>query len=291
MVWSALAVYLAMNVVMDGAVLYVAARLGGEAISLRLAAAALAGTAYAAVPPAWSGGVVGHLLCAFVMIGLAYGFASPRRTATRFFLLLVAALLVGGAGLAGVAALGMGAPSAARPLPFVGLVAGCLAVVAAERLAAHWRLRAYGGGDLDLDVEVAGAHVRLRGLVDTGNRLRDPVGLMPVVVAEALPLAGLWPPALRGAFAREVAAGLGADRLAELNPAWATRLCVVPYHSVGGAGLLTAVRPDALRAWIGGRPVTVSGVVAISPRPLGVRRADAIVPPALVPAISSPIGA
>lgn len=289
--FGAVGLYGAMNFALDAIVLYMGGRLGGERVSRRLAWGALLGMAYALVPAAYDGGPLGHLLCAFLMIGAVYGYAGARRTLRRLGFLLAAAVLTGGVALAAVAAIGLAMPTAAHPMPMAGVAAAVGAVAVVERLSAAWRLRHGAGSGLDLEVELAGEHVRLRGFVDTGNRLRDPVGLAPVVVAEAAELAALMPLGVRSRYLREAAAAWTPDRLADLCPQWAPRLLLVPYATVGARGLLTAVRPDAMWALVDGGRVAVRAVVALAPSPLRCGGASAIVPASLVPAQSSQIGA
>lgn len=288
---GALAAYGGTNFALDLAVLFVAARLGGERAGWRLARAAVVGSLYGMVPRAWDGGLAGLLLCGFVMALSAWGFGRPAVVLRRVALLVAAAVLLGGAVLGAATAAGLPLPSAVHPAPFAGLAAAAGAVVVVERATAAWRLGRAGAGGLVLDVEVEGAHARLRGFVDTGNRLRDPFGRTPVVVAEAAPLALLLPAPARAQYLREAAAGLLPDRLASLCPTWADRLAVVPYSALGGAGVLTAIRPDALWAVVDGGRIPVRGLVALAPRPMGWPGADALVPPELVPAKPSRIGA
>ncbi len=289
--FGALAAYAGTNFALDCAVLFLAARLGRERVGRPLLAAALVGTLYAVVPAAWDGGLGGHVLCAFAMVLVAWGADRPLAVVRRLTYVAGAAVLIGGVALGATAAAGLGGPSAAHPAPFAGLMAAAGVVVVAERLAAAWRLARAPRAGLVLEVEVDGALARLSGFVDTGNRLRDPLGRGPVVVAEAAPLAHLLPKAVRAAYLREAAAGLMPDRLATLCPAWAGRLSVVPYRAVGSAGVLTALRPDALWALVDGGRIPVRGLIALAPGPVGLSGADALVPPELVPAHPSRIGA
>lgn len=289
--FGALLVYGAMNYALDAVVLYLGARLGGERVSRRLAFAALVGMVYALVPTAYNGGLVGHGLCAFLMIGAAYGFDRPFATLRRLVFLVAAAVLLGGVAFGAIAVMGVAMPTASHPMPFAGVGAAVGAVVVVERLVAAWRLRVGAGRGIELEVEIAGARTRLRGFVDTGNQLRDPLGRAPVVVAEAAPLAALLPLSVRAQYLREAAAGVAVDRLADLCPEWSARLCVVPYRTVGAEGLLTAVRPDGIWALIDGSRVAVHAIVALAPKPLGYGGANALVPPSLVPAYPSRIGA
>jgi stage II sporulation protein GA (sporulation sigma-E factor processing peptidase) len=287
---GALALYGANNLALDATALYVAARLGGERATWRLFAAAVVGGLYALWPAAVDGGAVGRGLCALAMVVIAHGPAHPLRVAGRLGYLLAAAALVGGGAVAALAVIGRGTPAAAGAMPLGGLAAAAAALLTVGRWTRARRRRVPSGG-LDLEVEMGGRRVRLRGWVDTGNRLREPVGRMPVVVAEAAPLAALVPVEARAAYLREAAAGLMPDRLASLCPAWAERLRAVPYRAVGAQGVLAAIRPDGVWALVDGRRIAVRAVVALAPRPFGWADAQALVPADLLSAHPTQVGA
>ncbi|MDO4544868.1 MAG: sigma-E processing peptidase SpoIIGA [Bacillota bacterium] len=65
-------------------------------------------------------------------------------------------------------------------------------------------------------------HEEMRGFLDTGNELREPVSGKPVAVADG----SLW------------------ERMERAGALAPERLCMVPYASIGSKGLLQAVRTD-----------------------------------------------
>lgn len=283
---GALAAYAGMNFALDAGVFLVAGRVAGERLDGRIGAAAAVGVAYALVPRAWNGGLAGVALSALVMVLIAWGTAPPRRVARRLAAVGTVAVLLGGTVLGVATALGLTAPSRSHPVAWAGLVALAAASLMVTRVTAAWRLGRVGAAALDLEVEMGERRVRLHGFVDTGNRLREPLARAPVIVAEAVPLAGLLPIAARPAYLSETAAGLDAERLAAICPNWSHRLAVVPYRAVGASGLLTAIRPDGLWLVVDGGRVAVRALIALSPRPMAWSGADALVPPDLVPEAS-----
>jgi len=90
-------------------------------------------------------------------------------------------------------------------------------------------------------VELEQASVEMVALLDTGNRLTDPLTGLPVMVVECGALGDLLPPAFRLAF--------GADPLAlasqKLPGELASRVRLIPYRGIGSdRGLLLGFRPD-----------------------------------------------
>ncbi|WP_150266682.1 sigma-E processing peptidase SpoIIGA [Paenibacillus tepidiphilus] len=111
------------------------------------------------------------------------------------------------------------------------------------------RLETYIG---EVYVEIEGVGVTCTGLLDTGNRLSDPLTHIPVMVMEA----SLWeehlPASWKGRLNRT-----GADRLLLETDgqsfAWQDRLRLVPYRGVNrGSAFMLALKPDLVRITLGG---------------------------------------
>ncbi|WP_035154330.1 sigma-E processing peptidase SpoIIGA [Cohnella thermotolerans] len=110
---------------------------------------------------------------------------------------------------------------------------------------------------VDVTVSVGGEKRECRGLVDTGNRLYDPLTRIPVMMMEA----SLWKDRLPSGWAERLR-DEPADRLvAELDAAseegcaWGDRLRLVPYRSVNGnTRLLLAFKPDSVAVARSGSP-------------------------------------
>ncbi|MBR6782328.1 MAG: sigma-E processing peptidase SpoIIGA [Clostridia bacterium] len=87
-------------------------------------------------------------------------------------------------------------------------------------------------------VELDGKQVALRGMVDSGNLLRDPIGGRVVICAERSALFPILSPALR-----QVAEGVSPHR-APLSPSESKRVRVIPTATATGSGLLYGFVPD-----------------------------------------------
>jgi stage II sporulation protein GA (sporulation sigma-E factor processing peptidase) len=116
--------------------------------------------------------------------------------------------------------------------------------------------------------------VTMRGLVDTGNSLREPFSGMPVILCALETVAPLLPgqateALLRGDFEQGKDCGLP--------------LRGIPYSGVDGGGLLPAFRADGLLLTGEGESRRVERVyIAISRGPIGGDQYDAILHPDLV---------
>lgn len=88
----------------------------------------------------------------------------------------------------------------------------------------------------EIRLRLNGRESRFMALVDTGNRLCDPVSGAEVMLASPHALAPLFP-----------GADLGADPVDLLRqPALAGRFRLLPYRAVGARGMLPVFRPEAL---------------------------------------------
>lgn len=109
-------------------------------------------------------------------------------------------------------------------------------------------------------------------LVDTGNRLRDPLSDAPVVIVEYPALGLLLPPQFGPVWEASVDDEPDLGKLADAlgDSGWSSRLRLVPFSSIGKAsGLLVGFRPDELRIGRrGGLVRTADVIVCVSPRPL-----------------------
>jgi stage II sporulation protein GA (sporulation sigma-E factor processing peptidase) len=259
----------ALNVLADYVLLYVAGRLAGARVRhLRLGAAALWGGLYACAQPfgltPWAYSPPGVVGAAVAALAIAYA-PVPWRQALR----LVAAFLGAAVALAGAVFALMFARAAGSTsgLPWWMLVLPLLAAGLAARhhgSRALQRWRAAPEAMVPVAVAVGGQEVSVTALVDTGNRLRDPLGQDPVLVIEARALRALLPADLLASASRRAPAWEEVGRALEGSP-WAARLRLVPYRALGTeGGLLVGFRPD--RALVAGRPVDPT--VALAPTPL-----------------------
>lgn len=84
----------------------------------------------------------------------------------------------------------------------------------------------------------AGKELRVDGMVDTGNFLRDPVSGRSVVMIDRCAAKGWLPPALLAAVEE------GSERLVALPSHLAARVRLVPAGTATGKGIVTALIPD-----------------------------------------------
>ena len=125
-------------------------------------------------------------------------------------------------------------------------------------------------------VELDGKKADLRGMVDSGNLLRDPIGGRVVICAQRDALAPILSPALQ-----EMTSGTSPHRTA-LSPSESKRIRVIPAATATGNSLLFGLIPDRVSlAKEGDNHVReVDAVIAVAPIPTaGV---EALVPSELI---------
>ncbi|WP_178382710.1 sigma-E processing peptidase SpoIIGA [Paenibacillus sp. P46E] len=100
-------------------------------------------------------------------------------------------------------------------------------------------------------VEIEGVSVSCPGLLDTGNRLNDPLTRIPVMVMEASLWEGHLPASWKGRLTQ-----ISADQLLleadGQSFAWQDRLRLVPYRGINrGASFMLALKPDLVTIKLG----------------------------------------
>lgn len=251
-------VLFAINIVLDFALLWFIRRYGGlhgKTWRLWLAAACGAGYALAAVYPGWWGSAPVRLLVPLPMVLTAFAPLSPPKVVRAVALMYAGAFLYGGAALAIAYCrqLLAAGPGLATPVAWWVPVSGVIAGGALFWYFWQRRQGSVNGPLCAVEITFGGASVALTGLVDTGNQLRDPLGDLPVVIAECGALAALLPGELVAAFA----AGLDEDfgRVGEClsGTALAPRARLVPFTSIGRqSGMLLGFRPDSVNVTVQG---------------------------------------
>ena len=264
----------AANFALDLALLWATGRLLSRPLRAgRLALAAAWGT----VSLLWLSGAQGPAALAVglaatsgLMVSAAFG-ARPARGWWRA-LAVFHGVAFAAAG-AGALASGLAAGAGISP-PLVGAVAALAVMVALARLGplASRRMAVVAALRVQVHLRFGERWVRLEGLVDTGNRLREPMSQLPVVLVAGEPLARQLPPEIQPVV-RQLAAGQheGVGRLAGLDPRWGARVRAVPFRSVGTPhGLLLGLRTDATRVQLAGGPQVELGpmVAALTAIPL-----------------------
>lgn len=119
-----------------------------------------------------------------------------------------------------------------------------------------------------LTIETERGSVQVFARADTGNALTEPFSGLPVIVCEATALSPILPP-----MSPET-----------LPPGFR----LIPYESLGGAGVLPAFRPRRVTFKNGG---PLDCFVAVSQKPLSAGQFEALFDPDRFPAASLPVGA
>lgn len=284
------------NFLFDFSLLYLAGRFARSAIAgRRLVLAAALGAAYgvASVFPGlvFLMSLPAKILASCLMVALAYPDTARdlRSYVTVLGLFYLCSLVVGGAALAWTyltsATAGPGTTAVSGRVG-LGVV---LPAVLFGAILLHWAL-VWGRerGEVEFlcvvcRVVIAGQGAEFRALVDTGNRLRDPISDSPVVIVEYPAVTRILPPE----FAPVWEAEQDEPDLAKLatvlgGSGWSARLRLVPFSSLGRAnGLLVGFRPDEVVVGRQGRSVRRTDVVVcVSPRPLSAEGSyRALLPP------------
>jgi len=257
------------NLAVDGTVLLTTAKVRKlRPGRTRIALSAALGAAYAAamfladIPYFYTFGA--KVLVSAAMVLTAFGYGGPL----RFIRIFGAFYLVNFATLGGVIGLSFllkqaGSPWAAMSFTQQGgLLLNWqmqLGLFAAAFALSAWLFRSASFSAqsrerletliADVTVTVNGESIQCRGLVDTGNRLYDPLSRAPVMVMEA----SLWCEWLPEGWAARLQTEPADQLVAEMGEAFPDgfvlqdRLRLVPYRGVNGnTRLMLAVRPDAV---------------------------------------------
>jgi stage II sporulation protein GA (sporulation sigma-E factor processing peptidase) len=259
-----------LNLGVDGLLLSAARRLSrsGGSWQSTLAAAGL-GALYAAaliaLPRQWMGHPLVRVAVAVLMAWICTG--GGGRTGALLGLFLLLSLSLGG-GVLLLSLAGLGRMSSAAGVPVTLSDAQLLLLCAAGEYLLCSTVTALtrrsGSATVLLLLRCQGRRVLLRGLVDSGNLLRDPLTGKSVVVVSREAASNLFPPDLCPTAEElrrpeEVCARLAG----EWEPG---RVRLLPYHAVGTEqGLLLAVRLDALE--VNGKRYP-NRLAALSPSPL-----------------------
>jgi len=218
-----------------------------------------------------------------LMLWAAYSPRNWRQFLRLFGYLTAIGLIAGGAGLATAYAVG----TENRPNVMWGTVAAMTAILLVAELGwgvVHRRVweRLYL---VPLQICLFGRTLNVNALIDTGNRLQDPLSGRPVVIVELDTIKKVMP--------SEVAKALGSlsdNNFAELEPItevndWASRFCLVPFTTLADrTGLMAGIKPDYIKVSAGGESVTLQRVIlGICLKPLDqAGNFHALIPPEIL---------
>lgn len=104
--------------------------------------------------------------------------------------------------------------------------------------------------------------VEVSALIDTGNRLEDPLSRVPVIVIEYDAIKSLMPPEVRKAFEINTDPDLMVILDSIAHTPWSRRFRVIPFTSLGKEnGLLVGFKPDRLEIFSEGIRVSTNNVI------------------------------
>jgi stage II sporulation protein GA (sporulation sigma-E factor processing peptidase) len=93
---------------------------------------------------------------------------------------------------------------------------------------------------VQVSIEIEGKLLQLRGLVDSGNQLYDPITKTPVMVLDMKKADHMLPPSL-------IEAAKNLDHLSFEQIEWENRIRIIPYRGVGlSHQFLLAIKPDKI---------------------------------------------
>lgn len=216
--------FIGVNLLMNLVVFGLAARSLGHVRWKRLLAAALTGTGYALLAYGAASGLlssVGQVLCLPVIAWILAG--GRRRMMLRSLVCVAAGMLFAG----GVMQLLSQRLSSGGPAMVLG---GCAATAAAALAAGGVRRRALEEQRIRLRIGTRMGKTEVDALVDTGNRLREPLSGLPVVIVGRRSLAGLLDPSCLGTLPDRLPPGFR----------------VVRYGVLGGQGEMLCFRPESV---------------------------------------------
>ena len=131
-------------------------------------------------------------------------------------------------------------------------------------------------GEAELEITYGGRSVRLLGMTDSGNLLRDPISGKPCIVADISALSPILPAELR-----EVARNIGSLDLDSIGAEHKRRLVLIPAATVSGGGVLLGVRVDRVSISVKGKKREADAIIALSDLSDGGSSSRALIPSCL----------
>lgn len=120
--------------------------------------------------------------------------------------------------------------------------------------------------EVNLVIKLLDREVKVEGILDTGNKLKEPISGQPVIIVQYSALREILPEEIRNYFDKQHDKSLDLDADIILDSPFAHKLCFIPYSSLGAKkSFLLGFRPQAIKLWEKGREVEVikKAVVAI----------------------------
>ena len=130
---------------------------------------------------------------------------------------------------------------------------------------------------VDVEITLDGKTVKLRGMSDSGNMLRDPIGGRPCIVADRKAIASFLSDSDRTALE-----GTGAQDVYGFSPQLKKRIMLIPTKTATGEKLLLGIRADKVKLVCGKRSYEVDSPIAITDLRDGAGENRALVPSELL---------
>lgn len=106
------------------------------------------------------------------------------------------------------------------------------------------------------------SQIEVRALIDTGNRLQDPLSRVPVMVIEYGAIKELFPAEIKNAFEKSLDPDLMLILDSVTKTSWSRRFRVIPFTSLGKEnGLLIGFKPDRIDIYSEGIQVSTKDVI------------------------------
>jgi stage II sporulation protein GA (sporulation sigma-E factor processing peptidase) len=100
---------------------------------------------------------------------------------------------------------------------------------------------------MTLRIEMDGDAVEVRGLVDTGNSLTDPITKYPVIIVEYDAILKLIPDSIKEIFRHSKSPNYNEIAVLSNDSLWMKRLRVIPFEALGTEnGMLVGFKPDSV---------------------------------------------
>ena len=112
---------------------------------------------------------------------------------------------------------------------------------------------------ITVHAELFGKSVTLRAMVDTGNRLQEPISGRSVIVADQSRILAVLPPSLSAALQSPSAEMWLSDKQ------YATRIRLVPTNTATGTGMIPAILPNRLTLTNGKETYPADYLIALAP--------------------------
>ncbi len=132
-------------------------------------------------------------------------------------------------------------------------------------------------GEAELEITYGGRSVRILGMTDSGNLLRDPISGKPCIVADVSALSPILPAELR-----EIANNMGSLNFDFISTEHKRRLVLIPAATVSGSGMLLGVRADRVSLSVKGKTREADAIIALSDLSEGGSGSRALIPSCLM---------